>query len=421
MDSKFNKKIIFEGLVYLFALVYIGILLKVVMFKYISVSDVLAGKTFGMFRSANFIPFDTIIQSFTGQSGSVFRAFLNMLGNIVIFAPFGYCLGLIFKWFNRTWKVGLASFILSVTFEILQYTLYIGSLDIDDVILNTLGGVIGYGVYKLLANKIKSRDRLLKASIGLCLCVFVIGYGIAKNQFGDILGISNHRTVTTGQEAIPQSKPDIMGTYTGIKDNSIKLYTGRTYKGSSEEKLMDKASVKINNNTKIYFMEISEDKKVTNINYKLLTIEELGKVKEYSNINLWKSGDIANVIVLWENTMTNENSGGVMVSDPNTISGILNSVGNGAVNVNIVSTVDNGDGSSTATSGNGEYANNKDIKIKDGAKVILKTINKSGRVLDEKTISLNELVKDDSLEIKCNINGKDIIGIKVTAYRTISK
>ncbi|MEG0006089.1 MAG: VanZ family protein [Clostridium sp.] len=418
MAFKLNKKIIFEGLFYLLFIVYILVLLKVVMFKYIPVSQVILGNTFGMFRSANFIPFDSIVSCFNGEGGDAFRALLNLLGNIAVFAPLGYCTALIFKQFNRLWKIGILSFVISSIFEVLQYTLYIGSLDVDDIILNTLGGILGYGVYILVSRLISSREVLVKVSIVLSLIVFVAGYGVAKYEFADVLGISDHETLTIGEEDIPKRKPDFIGTYIGGKDGVISLYTGRTYKGSSEEKLMDKARVKVTKDTKILFMEISEDKKTTTVKYKPITINELEGIESYSNINLWKNGEVAEVVVLSKGAEKPLDNSNTVVDNFNTISGFLNSVEGNSVNINLISTMDNGNGTSIATSGNGEYANNKSIKIKNGAKIILKTITKSGKVLSEKEISINELKKEDSLEIKGSHGEEGFTGVSVVAYRT---
>ncbi|MEF9934903.1 MAG: hypothetical protein RR789_06435, partial [Clostridium sp.] len=228
----------------------------------------------------------------------------------------------------------------------------------------------------------------------------------------------DHETLTIGEEDIPKRKPDFIGTYIGGKDGVISLYTGRTYKGSSEEKLMDKARVKVTKDSKILFMEISEDKKTTTVKYKPITINELEGIESYSNINLWKNGEVAEVVVLSKGAEKPLDNSNTVVDNFNTISGFLNSVEGNSVNINLISTMDNGNGTSIATSGNGEYANNKSIKIKNGAKIILKTITKSGKVLSEKEISINELKKEDSLEIKGSHGEEGFTGVSVVAYRT---
>jgi glycopeptide antibiotics resistance protein len=58
--------------------------------------------------------------------------------------PLGFLLPLLFFKFNSLKKVFLVSVVVSVCIELLQFILSVGSLDIDDVILNTIGGILGY-------------------------------------------------------------------------------------------------------------------------------------------------------------------------------------------------------------------------------------------------------------------------------------
>lgn len=68
-------------------------------------------------------------------------------GNIIMFMPVGFCSGLL--WFNGTWKRATGvGFFFSFSIEVIQ--LFIGRItDIDDVILNTLGALLGYILYRL--------------------------------------------------------------------------------------------------------------------------------------------------------------------------------------------------------------------------------------------------------------------------------
>lgn len=94
--------------------------------------------------SNNFIPFKEIMRySYTSK-----LFFKNVLGNVLLFVPFGYFANNILK--NK--KIIVAMFITLITsssIEIIQMN--IGrSFDIDDIILNLIGGIIGYLIYKLL-------------------------------------------------------------------------------------------------------------------------------------------------------------------------------------------------------------------------------------------------------------------------------
>ena len=70
------------------------------------------------------------------------RAIINSIGmNILLFVPFGVFLFLMIR---QEIITVLFAFLFSATIEFLQYTLPIGRIsNVDDVILNTLGGIIG--------------------------------------------------------------------------------------------------------------------------------------------------------------------------------------------------------------------------------------------------------------------------------------
>jgi len=71
----------------------------------------------------------------------------NMLGNIILFIPYGF-LGILYPKLNQFKWLLLVFFITINIIEFSQYYFKRGFADIDDVILNTLGVTIGYIIYK---------------------------------------------------------------------------------------------------------------------------------------------------------------------------------------------------------------------------------------------------------------------------------
>lgn len=71
----------------------------------------------------------------------------NLAGNVMGFVPLGALLPIVRKRKMGFGKVFLLSFELSLVIEISQLLLRVGSCDVDDMILNTLGGCIGYLLY----------------------------------------------------------------------------------------------------------------------------------------------------------------------------------------------------------------------------------------------------------------------------------
>ena len=72
---------------------------------------------------------------------------LNVIGNTAMFIPSGIVLPIIYKKSNSFWKVLVAGALISFCIEIIQLPFIVRASDVDDLILNTLGVVIGYGIY----------------------------------------------------------------------------------------------------------------------------------------------------------------------------------------------------------------------------------------------------------------------------------
>lgn len=101
----------------------------------------------GQLQSGNFILFKTISNYFLNPS---IHHIINLVGNIVIFIPFGFLILLLSKDKEISFKgVFFRSLCLSLCLECLQVVFSIGSFDVDDLVLNTLGGLLGYGASKL--------------------------------------------------------------------------------------------------------------------------------------------------------------------------------------------------------------------------------------------------------------------------------
>lgn len=72
---------------------------------------------------------------------------VNFLGNIIMFVPIGFFASLLSDR-PRWWKGTLWTFLLSLFIEVSQLFVCRGT-DVDDLILNTLGGLLGYGLFLL--------------------------------------------------------------------------------------------------------------------------------------------------------------------------------------------------------------------------------------------------------------------------------
>jgi glycopeptide antibiotics resistance protein len=88
---------------------------------------------------------------------------VNILGNVLAFAPFGFLLPILEKKYRKFFITAFLGLTFSLFVETLQLYLKVGIFDVDDILMNTLGGILGYLMYKLLHTliyKVKSKSML---------------------------------------------------------------------------------------------------------------------------------------------------------------------------------------------------------------------------------------------------------------------
>jgi len=106
--------------------------------------------------TTNFIPFDTVLRYINySQYFNLDIIIINLLGNLLIFTPMGFLLPLLSKKFRKARTVIFVGFVSSLAVETIQFIFTVGSADIDDLILNTLGAWLGYLAYKSILIKPK--------------------------------------------------------------------------------------------------------------------------------------------------------------------------------------------------------------------------------------------------------------------------
>ena len=122
---------LYEELFHLMFIVYL-----LVLFQLVTSQDLIGGGT-------NLTPFKEIFR-YELMSTSFIK---QVIGNIILFIPLGYFVSYYCK-LKGIVGITIVSILSSVTIEIVQH--FIGrSVDIDDIILNVTGGIIGFLFYKL--------------------------------------------------------------------------------------------------------------------------------------------------------------------------------------------------------------------------------------------------------------------------------
>lgn len=137
---------------------YIMLLITVVFFKEGYTVSMMLLKQTNRPLIGNFIPFKTI--TFYCRTSSIDITIRELIGNVIAFAPMGFLLPLCFNRIKGIEKVFIISFTISLFFEIIQIITNLGIFDVDDIMLNTLGAIIGFMVYKAIINLVVKKTEV---------------------------------------------------------------------------------------------------------------------------------------------------------------------------------------------------------------------------------------------------------------------
>lgn len=107
----------------------------------------------------NLVPFREIRRFWMYREKLGFPAFfLNVFGNVLVFMPCGFLLPAVSRRCRNWLGVCLVIFCISFLIECTQLLFRVGSLDIDDLMLNTVGGMLGFLLNRLIqARRLKKR------------------------------------------------------------------------------------------------------------------------------------------------------------------------------------------------------------------------------------------------------------------------
>ena len=157
MKIRLNKPFFIKGL----AVVY-AVLMLLILFGRTSYN---IGKPYWeqLQLNINLVPFYTISQYLylllnRSNEHLIFHAFINLVGNIVIFIPLGGLLPSIFKSLQKIIPFLLCVILIIIGIECIQLFTLTGSCDIDDFILNFLGVPLGNLLFRLCHKNQNSID-----------------------------------------------------------------------------------------------------------------------------------------------------------------------------------------------------------------------------------------------------------------------
>ncbi|MDT3424943.1 glycopeptide antibiotics resistance protein [Paenibacillus forsythiae] len=274
---------------------YALLAINIILFKTIPLTAIFTARPVSL-RSINLIPFHTIGVFFT-EPMDIQRALTNICGNIVIFVP----LGIFISYIGMKRSLGFKACILLMTallFEILQYIFALGSSDVDDILLNFSGGLIGIAIYSVLSKIIKSRDYLLMAIVGFFLLAGISGALVIWKVDGSLLPFATTETVYVDQNkqlmaGLDERAADLFGELVSVKAGAITVYRNPKYNVTLEtpqtsdqtsETKAEYSRISYDASTKIIIRHISSVKDQLISRYEEGTATGLGSILDSTNI-----------------------------------------------------------------------------------------------------------------------------------------
>lgn len=165
-----NHEKILRGCQWVFFIIYGIFLLRITFFKQATLNNLFSAIGAGE-RTISIIPFQSIYDMAVSNT-SIGRIIENVVGNIVLFIPFGILFPIIS---NKKRKGLYAAIIFSLLIEITQFLFALGSTDVDDLIFNVSGAYIGYFVSDKISKQFKSYTHFL---IVMTLITAILGASV---------------------------------------------------------------------------------------------------------------------------------------------------------------------------------------------------------------------------------------------------
>jgi glycopeptide antibiotics resistance protein len=126
---------------------------------------------------ANLNPFKTLVFYLSGRNGFLIAA-INILGNIIALLPLGLLMPFVFS--NMNWKKTiLLAIITGILIETTQAIMHIGIFDIDDVLLNGVGVIIGFWMHIIYAKFSEKVKRIMNVAVVTISLVFILLCGLS--------------------------------------------------------------------------------------------------------------------------------------------------------------------------------------------------------------------------------------------------
>jgi glycopeptide antibiotics resistance protein len=261
-----------RSLLWLLFFIYLFVVLKIDLFE--------QGRDWLASHSVNWVPMNRINILFylsDHRDPGYQTVLLRTFQSFAIFIPMGFLVPALRKKpmeFEQFIGVPLA---IALSIEFAQYVLMTGRSDVDDLILNALGSLLGFALWHLFCewipmHRINLRIRVFLMTLLISVCLFLFNYD----------GMTFAGSADIGR--------DTVGVTLGVPE-----YTGAFIRGNKRDLIMKtdpdqgsmQVTISINKSTKLYLEKASDHGDSSRNALKKITINQIRQVDENASIRVW--------------------------------------------------------------------------------------------------------------------------------------
>lgn len=159
-----SPRIIRVGIRLMFV-IYLFMLVKIILFKLQAIEPGFLwsqlhsslshpGLVYQRLLTGNVVPFREITRTMEMMTS---HNLINLIGNVAIFIPFGLFIGIMLqKKGSSALSALMYALLMSLLLEGAQLLLRIGQFDVDDLLLNAFGGLLGYFIFSVIAAVVRA-------------------------------------------------------------------------------------------------------------------------------------------------------------------------------------------------------------------------------------------------------------------------
>ncbi|WP_144940096.1 VanZ family protein [Paenibacillus sp. 32O-W] len=297
-----NSGRIWLVLFYLLFAVYVCFAMKIILFKTIPLSKAFTHPLLEL-RSVNLIPLRTIIE-FISEPMDLVMALTNILGNIAVFVPFGIFISYTVKKKSLGYQT-LILFLTSLSIEIVQYILALGSTDVDDILLNVVGGLFGIAICQGMKRIFPAQDRHLIALVVFFLVAGIAGSATIMKVDSSLLPFGSSKVVYIDEnkeimEDLDEAAAHLVGELVSIDADTITVQRSPKHTVTMTQSEIsndgdERVTVSFNAVTKIIIRQIHSDKNEIISQYKEGTASELAfllsSTDTVPSVRVWLSNE----------------------------------------------------------------------------------------------------------------------------------